>query len=106
MGIVINGSTMQVIDLKTGGGVRVDAKDNTQLLCYALGAYLKYGIVYDVDMITMTIVQPPMNSIDSWTVSLEELMSFARELKLAYAAIQNEPTKFVTNEKACQFGLD
>lgn len=102
-GIVVHGSVMQVIDLKTGGGVRVEAENNSQLLCYALGAYLKYGMIYDIDTITMTIVQPPMNSIDSWTISIKELMSFARELKQAYAAIQNEPTKFVSSEKACKW---
>lgn len=102
-GIVIDGSLMRVIDLKTGGGVRVDAEGNTQLLCYALGAYIKYAPVYDIDTITVTIVQPPMNSIDSWTISLKELLSFAEELKRSYAAIQNEPNKFVASDKACKW---
>ena len=101
--IVIDGSLMRVIDLKTGSGVRVEAEGNTQLLCYALGAYLKYSLVYDIDSIMMTIVQPPMNSIDSWTVELKELLAFAEELKRSYAAIQNEPNKFVASEKACKW---
>ncbi len=101
--IVVDGSLMRVIDLKTGGGVRVEAEGNTQLLCYALGAYLKYSPVYDIDNIAMTIVQPPMNSIDSWTIELNELLAFAEELKRSYAAIQNEPNKFVASEKACKW---
>lgn len=101
--IVIDGSLMRVIDLKTGGGVRVEAEGNTQLLCYALGAYLKYSSVYDIDMIMMTIVQPPMNSIDSWVIELKELLAFAEELKRSYAAIQNEPNKFVASDKACKW---
>jgi hypothetical protein len=102
-GIVVHGSLMRVIDLKTGGGVKVEAEGNSQLLCYALGAYLKYGPVYDIDTITVTIVQPPMNSIDSWTISLEELLAFAEELKRSYAAIQNTPDLFVPSEKACKW---
>ncbi len=101
--IVIEGSLMRVIDLKTGGGVRVEAEGNTQLLCYALGAYLKYSPAYDVDTMTLTIVQPPMGNIDSWTVSVEELLAFAEALKLSYAAIQNEPNKFVASDKACRW---
>lgn len=101
--IVVEGSLMRVIDLKTGGGVLVEAENNTQLLCYALGAYLKYAPAYDIDTITLTIVQPPKGNIDSWTISLEELMVFAEALKTAYASIQNEPTKFVMSDKACRW---
>jgi hypothetical protein len=101
--IVVYGPLMRVIDLKTGGGVRVEAEGNTQLLCYALGAYLKYAPVYDIETIVVTIVQPPMNSIDSWTITLDELLSFAEELKRAYVAIQNEPNKYVASEKACKW---
>lgn len=101
--IVVDGSLMRVIDLKTGSGVSVEAEGNTQLLCYALGAYLKYSLVYDISRIVMTIVQPPMNSIDHWTIELDELLAFAEELKRSYAAIQNEPNKFVASEKACKW---
>lgn len=101
--IIIEGSLMRVIDLKTGGGVRVEAEGNTQLLCYALGAYLKYAPAYDINTMTLTIVQPPMGNIDSWTISLEELLAFAEALKLSYAAIQNEPNKFVASDKACKW---
>lgn len=101
--IVVEGSLMRVIDLKTGGGVLVEAENNTQLLCYALGAYLKYAPAYDIGTITLTIVQPPKGNIDSWTIGLEDLMAFAEELKKAYASIQNEPTKFVMSDKACKW---
>jgi hypothetical protein len=101
--IIIEGSLMRVIDLKTGGGDLVEAEGNTQLLCYALGAYLKYAPAYDITAMTLTIVQPPKNNIDSWTISLDELLAFAEALKLSYAAIQNEPTKFVASDKACKW---
>ena len=101
--IIVDGSLMRVIDLKTGGGIRVEAEGNTQLLCYALGAYLKYSPAYDITTMTLTIVQPPMGNIDSWTITVEELLAFAEALKLAYAAIQNEPNKFVASDKACKW---
>lgn len=47
---------LEVVDLKTGRGVVVDAKGNPQLKTYALGAMLaNKGL--DVDHITVTIVQ-------------------------------------------------
>ena len=101
--IIIEGSLMRVIDLKTGGGIRVESEGNTQLLCYALGAYLKYSPAYDISTMALTIVQPPMGNIDTWTISVEELLAFAEALKLAYAAIQNEPNKFVASDKACRW---
>ena len=102
-GIVIHNTNMRVIDLKTGAGVRVEADYNTQLMCYALGAYLKYSPAFDIETITMTIVQPPMASIEHWTINLEDLLAFANELKRSYAAIQNEPNKFVMSDKACKW---
>ena len=101
--VIIEGSLMRVIDLKTGGGDLVEAEGNSQLLCYALGAYLKYAPAYDITAMTLTIVQPPKNNIDSWTISLDELLAFAEALKLSYAAIQNEPNKFVASDKACKW---
>jgi hypothetical protein len=101
--IIIEGTLMQVIDLKTGGGIRVESEGNTQLLCYALGAYLKYSPAYDISDLALTIVQPPMGNIDTWTINVEELLAFAEALKLAYAAIQNEPNKFVASDKACKW---
>ena len=101
--IVVDGSMMHVIDLKSGGGVLVEAEDNTQLMCYALGAYIKYAPAYDIDTLALTIVQPPKNNIDTWLISVDELLAFAGELKKAYAAIQNEPNKFVVSDKACKW---
>jgi hypothetical protein len=47
---------LHIIDLKYGKGVWVSAKDNPQLLYYALGAVLALG--EPVSRINMTIVQP------------------------------------------------
>jgi hypothetical protein len=101
--VVITGKSIRVIDLKTGGGVKVDAENNTQLLCYALGAYLKYSVAYDIEEVTMTIVQPPLHNIDSWTISLDDLLVFAESLRNAYAAIQNTPNVFSASDKACKW---
>ena len=101
--VIMRTGHLTIADLKTGAGVSVDAKDNTQLLCYALGAYLKYDWAYDFKEITLVIIQPPMDKIDVWTISVEELMQFKEELKRAYKAIQTSPNVFVASDKACKW---
>jgi len=94
---------LTVADLKTGAGNRVDAENNTQLLCYALGAFLKYDDLYDFEKITLVIVQPPLENISTWTVSREELIDFASKLVDAKKRIDNEPDVFVLSEKGCKW---
>jgi hypothetical protein len=93
---------LTVTDLKTGQGNRVDAEENTQLMCYALGAFLKFDCIYDFQEITLVIVQPPLEHISTWKIDRARLMVFADELREAYRRINEEPT-FVLSEKGCQW---
>lgn len=75
--VIVGGDTMEVIDLKYGKGVTVYADDNPQLKLYALGAYELLGMVYDIETVRLTIVQPRLDSISSWDISLEDLLYWA-----------------------------
>jgi hypothetical protein len=92
-----------VVDLKTGGGVPVDAQDNTQLLCYALGAFIKFDPLYDFDEIELVIVQPPLESISIHSIGRQDLLDFANRLKDAYDRIVNQPETYVVSEKGCRW---
>lgn len=71
-----------VTDLKYGKGVQVNAEDNSQLKLYALGAYLRYSLTHDIDTVRLTIVQPRLDHISSWTITIEALLRWAeKELK-------------------------
>lgn len=50
--------TLHVVDLKYGRGVPVEVRDNSQLLYYALGAWLMVGDKLQIETVRMTIVQP------------------------------------------------
>lgn len=76
--IRISGNTMVVNDLKYGKGVEVSAEQNSQMLCYALGALLGPGELYDIDTVVMNIFQPRLNHISTWKISAEGLLSWAR----------------------------
>ncbi len=88
--IIIADGELEIIDLKFGTGVEVSPIDNAQLKLYALGAYEKYGFIYGIEKITLTIAQVRKNNISSWTITASMLEEWAEnELKekaeLAYA---------------------
>ena len=77
--VIINDAVMEVIDLKYGKGVPVDAQYNKQGMLYALGALRKYDTLYDIEKVKITIVQPRINNISTWEISVEELLKWANE---------------------------
>ena len=77
--VIINDNLMEVIDLKYGKGVPVYAEWNKQLMLYGLGALRKYDVMYDITEICLTIVQPRIDNISSWQISVEELQKWAKE---------------------------
>lgn len=77
--VIINDNLMEVIDLKYGKGVPVYAEWNKQLMLYGLGALQKYDTMYDISEVRLTIVQPRINNISSWQISVKELRKWAEE---------------------------
>ena len=85
-GLIVTDGYLQVIDMKFGVGVLVDAKENTQLSCYALGGIDLYDGLYDIQKIRLTIFQPRREHYDTWDTTKGELLSWA-ENTLAPAAM-------------------
>ena len=74
--LVINNDTLHVIDLKYGKGVPVSPEENSQAMLYALGAYAFTSGLYDIKQVDITIVQPRLDHIETWRVSVEDLLKF------------------------------
>lgn len=75
--VIVADGALEVIDLKFGKGVKVDAKRNTQMMLYALGAWNQFELLYDIDKVRMTIVQPRLGHIDTDEMSLTDLVDWA-----------------------------
>ena len=75
--IIVGDGHLRVVDFKYGKGVKVSAEDNSQLKCYALGAYLAFSPLYDIEDITLTIYQPRINNFSEWTLKAETLLNWA-----------------------------
>lgn len=82
---------VEVIDLKYGKGLRVDAEENEQLMVYGLGLLHKSELLYDIERVNMTIVQPRLDHVSTWSISVEDLFKWAEHLKTrAELAIEGE----------------
>ena len=64
-------------DLKTGRH-RVEAKENKQLMLYALGVYRRLKRRYDITTVRLVIFQPYAGGASEWDISVEGLELFAK----------------------------
>lgn len=83
--IIVSDNVLSIIDLKYGAGIPVDAENNSQMMCYALGALELFDGIYDIGKILMTIFQPRRENISVYEISKAELLEWA-DTKLAPAA--------------------
>ena len=83
--VLIYKDTLEVFDLKYGKGVKVEAEENAQMMCYALGAYCGQGEFYDIANVRMTIIQPRLRHESSWAMTAADLLNWAHN-KLKPAA--------------------
>lgn len=77
--IIVRDNTLEIIDLKYGRGVSVEAERNPQMMLYALGALELFDTLYDIETVRMTIHQPRLESISSWEISVDDLKVWAEE---------------------------
>ena len=78
--LLVADKELNVVDFKYGRGVAVYADHNPQMMLYALGALNLFDCLYDIEQVTMTIIQPRLSSISTWTISVEELYKWAEEV--------------------------
>lgn len=80
--LLIADGELNIVDLKYGRGVAVEAERNPQMMLYALGALLQYDCLYDIEKVTMTVYQPRLSNVSAWEISAADLYDWAeKELK-------------------------
>jgi hypothetical protein len=89
--IIMGGNILHIIDFKYGKGVPVSAKDNPQMMLYALGAYTEFSFLYPIDTVKMTIIQPRLDNISEDSMSIKELLDWGDGIKpIAQMAFSGE----------------
>lgn len=78
--LIISDDELHIVDFKYGQGVLVDAFDNPQMKCYALGALETYGNLYDITSVSMSIFQPRRENVSTWKTTVKELKYWAENV--------------------------
>jgi hypothetical protein len=92
-----------ITDLKFGEGIQVFAKDNTQLMLYALGFFHDFGHLYDIKEFELIIFQPRLDHIDRWHISLADLLIWARDVAMPRAHMALQPDAAFKAGDWCRF---
>lgn len=78
---VVSEKQLDIIDFKYGKGVLVEAKDNSQMRLYALGATELLWPIYEFETVRMHIFQPRIDNYQTETLSLDELRVWGEKIK-------------------------
>jgi hypothetical protein len=77
--IIIQGTTMDIVDYKYGKGVAVSAIDNEQMKLYGLGAINDFGFAYEIETVRLHIYQPRLNNVSVDKISVDALTAWAEQ---------------------------
>lgn len=78
--VIVTDKVAHVIDLKLGKGIAVFPEENPQLMIYGLGILSMAELIYDVETVRMTIVQPRLNNLSSWDIAPDELKLWGEQV--------------------------
>ena len=102
--VMIGGNTLHITDYKHGQGVKVSAVGNSQMRLYALGAWLRYRMFYDIKYVSMAICQPRLpGDPEEDLMPIEDLISWGNEIKpIARRAFDGVDVEFAAGDH-CRF---
>lgn len=104
--LLIGGGVIHVIDFKYGKSPsgRVEAENNLQMQLYALGAWTASRMLYRVDRIRMSIVQPRLpDGITEWEIPLEKLLETGEWIRERALMAWKGEGEYHPDEKTCRF---
>lgn len=101
--VIVSDDILHIIDYKHGLGVLVEATNNSQLFCYALGALEIFDDLYDINEVKMSIFQPRRSNTDTFTISKEDLLIWANEVLVPTAKLAYEGKGEFKAGDHCQF---
>lgn len=101
--VIIADGLLHIIDFKYGLGVLVEATDNSQLKCYALGALDTFGDLYDISRVRLSIFQPRRENVDTFDLTKEDLLEWADGVLAPTAKLAYEGKGEFAAGAHCQF---
>lgn len=101
--VIVADEVLTVIDFKYGLGVLVSAEENTQMMCYALGALSMFDDIYDIREVQMTIFQPRRENVSTYAMTRDELLTWAENTLAPTARLAAEGGGEFCAGSHCQF---
>ncbi len=101
--IILDDGTVNVIDLKYGKGVRVDAEENSQAMLYGLGVLNDFGGLYEINKLILTIVQPRLDHVSEYEITTEDLLAFGSKVIKAAQTALSDGADLVPGTTQCRF---
>ena len=103
--ILEDGETLEVVDYKSGSGF-VDPTENPQEIIYAGGVVRKLRLLgYTFKRVMLTIVQPALDHVASWTTSVEDLETWVAGAIEAVERVLDGRVEFNATDENCKFCL-
>ncbi len=100
--VVINEGVCHIIDFKTGH-IPVEAKDNYQLILYALGAVYTFYEACFCDLFKLEIFQSSLNHAVCWEITRDELLYWGAIIsEKARFALSSNP-EVIPSTAACRY---
>ena len=104
---VVPGERLIIYDLKYGKGKAVTAKENMQLIFYAIGALQGLSVPESIKTIELVIVQPriPLGKsfVRRWELSYAELMEYKKEIISKIKEAKSDKPSYNVDPKWCRW---
>jgi hypothetical protein len=104
--VIVSPQHVEIVDLKYGAGVHVDANGNSQLRLYGLGALDTFGdMLGDTELIVVTVYQPRVDNTSSEELHPDDLRAWRDGVvaPAAELALHSDDAPFGPSEKACRW---
>lgn len=103
--VIIQENRIVCIDLKYGQGLPVEAENNTQALCYALGVYqsLLDAQRAKIKTVLMVIHQPRLDRVTEWEISKDELLRWGERIAQAAELALSDNAPLIAGKEQCFF---
>jgi len=101
--VLVADRVLEVIDLKYGKGVPVYAENNAQMRLYGLGAIAAYEMLYEFDVIRMTIMQPRLDNVSTEEINVKDLLAWAESEVVPKAKMADAGEGEFCAGKHCKF---
>jgi len=102
--VIVSPVHVEIVDLKYGQGVWVEARGNPQLRLYGVGALEAFGdILGEAEFVRVTVYQPRLNNTASEELSAAELLAWRDSIiPIAEAALGHD-APFGPSDVACRW---